>query len=201
MKLNLFFKQAAFLFLMMFALQGAWAANADAQKLIQDTIDQVLAAIKENPDNAADVAKQYVLPNFDFLAMSRLVVGKNWKSATAGQKKSFVQAFRDLLIRTYANTLTEAAASEVGKVEIEYLPIRDKEGAKRVTVQTKVKYQGKSIKLDYALRNKKGNWKVWNVTAGGVSLVTNYRAEFQKIHKEKGMDGLIEAVNKKNKGE
>ncbi|MEK7989730.1 MAG: ABC transporter substrate-binding protein [Thiotrichaceae bacterium] len=197
MRLNFFFKQAVFLFLMTFAFQGAWAANADAQKLIKDTTDKVLSAIKKDPENASSVAKEYVLPHFDFLVMSRLVVGKNWKSATDEQKIQFVQAFRDLLIRTYANTLTEAAKSEV---KVEYFPVRDKEGQSRITVQTKVQYANQSIKLDYALRDKKGAWKVWNVTAGGVSLVTNYRAEFQKIYKEKGMDGLINTVNEKNKG-
>jgi phospholipid transport system substrate-binding protein len=183
---------------MTFAFQGAWAANADALKLIKDTTDKVLVAIKKDPENAANVAKEYVLPHFDFLSMSRLVVGQNWKSATNEQKIQFVQSFRDLLIRTYANTLTEAAKSEV---KVEYLPIRDREGDNRITVQTKVEYANQSIKLDYALRDKDGVWKVWNVTAGGVSLVTNYRAEFQKIYREKGMDGLIEAVNQKNKGE
>jgi phospholipid transport system substrate-binding protein len=182
---------------MMFALQGAWAANADALKLIKDTTDKVLSAIKKNPKNASTVAKQYVLPHFDFWAMSRLVVGQNWKSATKDQKEQFVQAFRNLLIRTYANTLTEAAKSEV---KVKYLPIREEEGANKLTVQTRVKFNGKSIKLDYAMRSKKNGWKVWNVIAGGVSLVTNYRAEFQKIHKEKGMDGLIQAVKQKNKG-
>ena len=197
MKLNYFFKQAVFLFLMMFALQGAWAANADAQKLVKKTTDKVLASIKQNPKNAAGVAKKHVLPHFDFWAMSRLVVGKNWKPATKDQKKRFVQAFRNLLIRTYANTLKEAAKS---KVSVNYLPVRGKEGAKKVIVPTRVKYKGKTIKLDYSLRLKKNGWKVWNVTAGGVSLVTNYRSEFQKIHKKEGMEGLIKAVNKKNKG-
>jgi len=196
-KPNLFFKQAVFLFLMTFAFQGAWAANIDAQKLIKDTTDKVLSAIKKDPKNAASVAKKHVLPHFDFWAMSRLVLAKNWKSATKTQKKQFVQAFRNLLIRTYANTLKEAAKS---KVNVEYLPIRAKEGSKKLKVQTRVKFKGKSIKLDYALHDKKGAWKVWNVTAGGVSLVTNYRAEFQKIHREKGMDGLIKVVNQKNKG-
>lgn len=178
-------------------MQGAWAANADAQKLVKSTTDKVLASIKKNPKNAANVAKKHVLPHFDFWAMSRLVVGKNWKGASKDQKKRFVQAFRNLLIRTYANTLKEAAKS---KVSVNYLAVRGKEGAKKVVVPTRVKYKGKTIKLDYSLRQKKNGWKVWNVTAGGVSLVTNYRAEFQKIHKEKGMEGLIKAVNKKNKG-
>ncbi len=197
MKHNPFLQRFLFLFLMLFALQGAWAANADAQKLVEDTTDKVLAAIKKDPGNAAGVARKYVLSHFDFWAMSRLVLAKNWNTATKDQQKRFVQAFRDLLIRTYANTLAEAAKS---KVTVEYLPIHAKEGAKNLKVQTRVNYKGKSIKLDYAMRQKKDTWKVWNVTAGGVSLVTNYRAEFQKIHKEKGMDGLIDAVNSKNKG-
>lgn len=191
------FKHVVFLCLMTFTMQGAWAANADAQKLVKSTTDKVLASIKKNPKNAANVAKKHVLPHFDFWAMSRLVVGKNWKGASKDQKKRFVQAFRNLLIRTYANTLKEAAKSTVS---VNYLPVRGKEGAKKVVVPTRVKYKGKTIKLDYSLRQKKNGWKVWNITAGGVSLVTNYRAEFQKIHKEKGMEGLIKAVNKKNKG-
>lgn len=190
---------AIFLFVMMFSFQAVSATETanpeDAKKLIQDNIDKVLVAIKNEPDNAIELAKAQVLPYFDFVAMSRLVVGKNWRSATNEQKKTFVLAFRDLLVRTYSNTLNEAANSEV---EVEYLPVRAKAGDNRVKVQTVVRYAGKSIDLDYSLHAKKGSWKVWDVSAGGVSLVTNYRAEFQKIFTEKGMDGLIEAVNKKN---
>lgn len=199
MKLPNFFKQVVFLcFALLIFLQGVSAQDANpaaAKALIESTTQQVLDAIKGNPDHAFDVAQEYVLPHFDFIAMSRLVIGKNWKSATTDQKKQFVQAFRDLLIRTYANTLIEAAKSDVN---VEYLPIRAKEGAKRIRVQSLVQFKGKTIKLDYSLRIKKGEWKVWDVSAGGVSLVTNYRAEFQTIHKEKGMDGLIETVNDKN---
>jgi phospholipid transport system substrate-binding protein len=190
---------AIFLFVMMFSFQAVSATETanpeDAKKLIQDNIDKVLVAIKNEPDNAIELAKAQVLPYFDFVAMSRLVVGKNWRSATNEQKKTFVLAFRDLLVRTYSNTLNEAANSEV---EVEYLPVHAKAGDNRVKVQTVVKYAGKSIDLDYSLHAKKGSWKVWDVSAGGVSLVTNYRSEFQKIFKENGMDGLIEAVNKKN---
>lgn len=196
-----FFKPIAFLFLTMFVSQGVSAEMhdpAEAKTLIETTTNQVLAAIQENPEDAIEVTKTRVLPHFDFVAMSRLVVSKNWKSATKDQKKRFIQAFRNLLIRTYANTLVEAAKSDV---VVEYLPIRAKEGAKRVKVQTVVKYNGNKVKLDYSLRVKKDSWKVWNVSAGGVSLVTNYRAEFQKIHKESGMDGLIDTVKKKNSGE
>ncbi|MCV6638238.1 ABC transporter substrate-binding protein [Candidatus Albibeggiatoa sp. nov. NOAA] len=195
------FKYTTFLFLTLFIGQSVSAQGtepADAKALIEATTNQVLAAIQENAEDPLSVAQEHVLPHFDFVAMSRLVVGKNWKSATKAQKKEFVQAFRDLLIRTYANTLIEAAKSDVS---VEYLPVRAKEGAKRVKVQTLVKYNGNTVKLDYSLRTKKGSWKVWDVSAGGVSLVTNYRAEFQKIFKEKGMDGLIETVNAKNSGE
>ena len=182
----------------MLAWQGVSAQETNpnaAKALIEETTQHVLNAIQENPDNAFEVAQEHVLPHFDFIAMSRLVIGKNWKGATKDQKKQFVHAFRDLLIRTYANTLIEAAKSDVS---VKYLPVRAKEGAKRIRVQTLVQFKGKTIKLDYSLRTKKGEWKVWDVSAEGVSLVTNYRAEFQKIHKEKGMDGLIETVNDKN---
>ncbi len=196
--MKLYFKHLFFLFFMLFAWQGMSAQAAtpnDAKKLIQETIDKVLVAIKADPDNAATVAKEYVLPHFDFIAMSRLVLGKNWKTATDEQKKSFVLAFRDLLIRTYSNTLVEAVKSDVN---VEYLPIRAKDDDKMIKLQTEVKYNNQTIKTDYSLRAKGDTWKVWDVSVGGVSLVTNYRAEFQTIHKEKGMDGLIDTVNEKN---
>lgn len=201
MNLSKLIRNITLLFAFLFIAQQpvlASPSNAEALDLVKSTSDKVLAAIKKDPTNAFNVAKSFVLPYFDFVAMSRLVIGRNWNSASAAHQNEFVEAFKELLIRTYANTMNEAAGT-VSDVQI--LPIRDKDGSDRITVQTIVKYgNNQSLRVDYSLRHRQDDWKVYDVSAAGISLVTNYRAEFQELYTRSGMAGLIEEIKRKNKG-
>jgi phospholipid transport system substrate-binding protein len=129
--------------------------------------------------------------------MSRFVLGQNWAQATPAQQGKFVQEFRRLLVRTYATALVETAGQAV---EISYLPVREESGADRVTLQTQVKASGKQpIALDYSMYLLNGAWKVYNISAGGVSLVTTYRTEFNNDISSGGMDKLIAKIAARNK--
>jgi phospholipid transport system substrate-binding protein len=178
----------------------SWAASVDeAQAIIKETTDKMLAALqaekenlKKNPERVYTLVDKIVLPHFDFERMSKLVLAQNWKQATADQKTRFTQAFRDLLVRTYATALVEAA---VEGVEVVYKQIHAEGNAERITLNTEVK-QGnqKPISVDYAMYFYDNHWKVYNVTVGGVSLVTNYRNEFANDIKTIKMEGLIDKI-------
>lgn len=181
--------------------QWSWAvSNEDALTLVKQTTQEVLKElqrgdIENNPARVYKLIDEVVLPNFDFKKMSMYVLGKNWRKATEDQQERFVKAFRNLLVRTYSKTLTEAANADV---EVSYSPIRDPEGSRRITVRTKVTYNNQTVELDYDMYSSKDTWKVWNVKAGGVSLVTNYRSEFENDIQSEGIDSLINKLQTKN---
>jgi phospholipid transport system substrate-binding protein len=191
------FASVALMGMLTVAAQGVWAANiADAEALIKNTTDQMLAALKDNPSNVYDLVEEIILPNFSFEKMSKLVLKRSWNSATRDQKISFLKAFRQLLVRTYSTALVDAA----GKVSrIDYDTQRS--SSLKAVVYTKVYQtnQAAPIKADYAMyyNQKDGKWEAYNVTVGGVSLVTNYRNEFAGYLRTGGMDYLIQMVEQK----
>lgn len=178
---------------------NVWAANAkDAKALIQKTTTQVLEALKADSTQIHALVDKVVLPHFDFRKMSRLVLAKNWRKLSRKQRRRFVKEFRGLLVRTYSTALVQAA----GKVsKIDYSVKR--RGSKKATVKSKVFQQGNPtpIKVDYVMyyNRKKHGWKVYNIKAEGVSLVTNYRAEFSNDIRKLGVQGLIDKIANKAK--
>jgi phospholipid transport system substrate-binding protein len=178
---------------------NVWAANAnDAKTLIENTTKQVLEALKADPTKTHALVDKVVLAHFDFRKMSRLVLAKNWRKVSRKQKKDFIKEFRGLLIRTYSSALVEAAG-KVSKIDYSV----KKRGSKKAIVKSQVYQQGKAtpIKVDYVMyyHKKKKAWKVYNVKVEGVSLVTNYRAEFSNDINKLGIEGLIEKIAKKAK--
>ncbi|HEX6691021.1 MAG TPA: ABC transporter substrate-binding protein [Burkholderiales bacterium] len=136
-----------------------------------------------------------VLPHFNFASMTALAMGQNWKNATPEQKKQLVDAFRTLLVRTYASAL--AAYSEQ---KFDFRPLRAKPTDTDVTVQVRVIQPGaQPVPIDYSMEKTAAGWKVYDVMVGGVSLVANYRTEFANVVRNSGVDGLIRDLQAKNK--
>jgi len=143
-----------------------------------------------------EVIDARVLPHFNFGSMTALAMGQNWKAATPEQKKQLVDAFRTLLVRTYASAL--AAYSEQ---KFDFRPLRAKPTDTDVTVQVRVIQPGaQPVPIDYSMEKTPSGWKVYDVMVGGVSLVANYRTEFAAAVRNSGIDGLIKDLQTKNKG-
>ena len=136
-----------------------------------------------------------VLPHFNFSAMTALALGQSWNKATPEQKKRLTEEFRTLLVRTYASAL--AAYSEQ---KFDFRPLRAKPTDTDVTVQVRVLQAGaQPVPIDYSMEKTASGWKVYDVMVGGVSLVANYRTEFNNVVRESGIDGLIKNLNAKNR--
>jgi len=198
---QIFFKPFVLVCLLTVATFNVWASTtSEAEALIRDTTNKVLNALKADSSRIHGLVNQVVLPNFDFKRMSKLVLGIHWRRITEDQKTRFADEFRGLLVRTYSSALVEAA----GKVRtIDYSSRDKKKSPPQATVSTKVYQQGKStpIKADYDMyyHPNKGKWLVYNITVGGVSLVTNYRNEFANDIRTMGIDGLINKIKNQNK--
>jgi phospholipid transport system substrate-binding protein len=136
-----------------------------------------------------------VLPHFNFAAMTALAMGQSWNKATPEQKKRLTEEFRTLLVRTYASAL--AAYSDQ---KFDFRPLRAKPTDTDVTVQVRVLQAGaQPVPIDYSMEKTAAGWKVYDVMVGGVSLVANYRTEFNNVVRESGIDGLVKNLNAKNR--
>ena len=189
------------------ALALVTAAPAAAQEapdaLVKRVSQEVLQIIKTDPlvqaGNEArirEVIEVKLLPNFDFTRMTALAMGRNWRAATPEQQKRLTDEFRALLVRTYSGAL-----NQYRNETIEYKPLRASPGDTEVIVRTAVlKPSGSPVQIDYSMEKKADGWKAYDVIVAGVSLVTNYRDEFNEQVKAGGVDGLIARLVEKNKG-
>ena len=182
------------------------AATAQAQEtpdvLIKQVTEDVLEIVRNDKDiqsgntqKAIDLVDKKVLPHFDFLHMTALALGKDWRKATPQQQQQLTAEFKTLLVRIYSNALTGYKNQKVV-----YKPFKMNAGETDVLVRTEVLQPGsKAVQLDYSLEKKESGWKVYDVTVAGISLVTNYRDQFAQEVRNGGVDGLIATVAAKNK--
>ena len=182
------------------------AVTAQAQEtpdvLIKQVTEDVLEIVRNDKDiqsgntqKAIDLVDKKVLPHFDFLHMTALALGKDWRKATPQQQQQLTAEFKTLLVRTYSNALTGYKNQKVV-----YKPFKMNAGETDVLVRTEVLQPGsKAVQLDYSLEKKESGWKVYDVTVAGISLVTNYRDQFAQEVRNGGVDGLIATVAAKNK--
>jgi phospholipid transport system substrate-binding protein len=137
-----------------------------------------------------------VLPHFNFEHMTKLAVGKSWRTATPEQKQALMSEFRIMLVRTY----TKAFTSYRDQV-VEIKPFKLDAAATEVTVKTAIVKPGSQqpILVDYDMEKMPNGWKVYDLTVEGVSLVTSYRGTFADQIQQIGIDGLIKTLVDKNK--
>jgi phospholipid transport system substrate-binding protein len=170
--------------------------------LVRTVTNEVIGIIKQDKEiQAGDTRKtialveQKVLPHFDFGRMTALAMGANWRRATPEQQKLLVEQFRTLLVRTYSTALT-AYRDQV----IEFRPLRAQPGDTEVTVRSEVRQSGtQPVTIDYSMAKSNDAWKVYDVSVGGVSLVTTYRETFAAEVRNAGVEGLIKSLADKNR--
>jgi phospholipid transport system substrate-binding protein len=184
-------------------LCGAARAEEAPDALVKRVSQDMLATIKGDPliqaGNEArirEVIEVKLLPYFDFTRITALAMGKNWRAANPEQQKRLIDEFRTLLVRTYSSALN-LYRNETN----DYKPLRMSPGDTDVNVHTQVlRSTGQPVQIDYSLEKTPDGWKAYDVIVGGVSLVTNYRDEFNAQVTKGGIDGLIQALAEKNRG-
>ena len=172
------------------------------EQLIKQTADQVLSKLQqERPELKAHPGKIYaliqniILPHFDFQRMSEWVLGANWRRATPEQRDRFLTEFRDLLVNTYGYALLRYDTEQ-----IRYLPTLGNPANGEVLVRTQIRQaDGESIPVNYRLYHKDGEWKVFDLSIDGVSLISNYRNSYAEQIPQVGMNGLIKRLEQHNR--
>jgi phospholipid transport system substrate-binding protein len=178
---------------------AAQAADVAPDALVKSTVNEVLSVIKQNKDKRTlhELAEKNVVSHFDFLAMTRLAVGRSWRDANPAQQKALENAFRSLLVSTYTTALSQSSNSNQ-TVEVKPAPVKPDQN--EVTVRTLVNEPGRPpISIDDRMSKTASGWKVYDVVAENLSLVTNYRGSFNSEIGRSGIDGLIKTLEAKNK--
>lgn len=181
---------------------ATWAVETRPDTLVEETAQEVLAIIKQDKDiqsgNKAkilELVKSKILPHFNFTRMTRLAMGKNWSKASPQQKKKLEKEFRTLLVRTYYKALAVYSDHTI-KVS----PVRNMAGKTNTMVKTEIiQPHGQPVSIDYSMEKINSAWKVYDITVAGISLVINYRGSFNSKIRSGGIDGLLKALNKKNR--
>lgn len=181
---------------------GTALAQTAPDKLVRSVADDVLAGLRQDPDlkagsqaKFAELLEQKVAPHFDFERIARLAVGRGWRQATPEQQKALVEQFRSLLIRSYSTAYTAYK-----DIAINVKPLRMQPSDSDVQVRTEIKIPngGQPISVDYSMYKAGSDWKIYDVTVEGVSLVTTYRSTFAEEIRQSGVDGLIKSLQEKN---
>jgi phospholipid transport system substrate-binding protein len=197
-------KERAGLLLTLIALwscapHGAAAAETPAE-VVQQTSDAVIAVLADKRltgDEKRHKVEDIVYKHFDFDTLSRLVLARNWRQLNTTQRAEFTEEFKKHLSITYGKnveTYNNERAVVVGERA---------ESDNDWTVKTKiVRPNAEDILVDYRLRKEDDTWRVIDVIIEGVSLVANYRSQFQEIISNDGAAKLIQLLHDKNlKGE
>ena len=194
-------KSFLFIFIGLFVPLAAHAQEGPDVLVKTVTLEVVDLIAKDKDIKAGDRAKLVslidakVIPHFNFAAMTALAMGQNWRKAAPEQKKRLVEEFKTLLVRTYASAL--AAYSDQ---KFDFRPLRAKPSDTDVVVQVRVLQAGaQPVPIDYSMEKTPEGWKVYDVMVGGVSLVANYRTEFNNVVRDSGIDGLIKNLDLKNR--
>ena len=176
-------------------------AQESPDALVRKNTTEILAALKSDKDLAAGnqkkiekLADEKILPLFNFVRMTQLAVGRNWRDASDAQKKLLTDEFRTLLVRTYSTSLTQFRNQT-----IDVKPLKVAAADTEVVVKTQViQPGGQPIPIDYSMEKSGDSWKVYDVLIDGVSLVTNYRSSFNTEIQKSGIDGLIKSLSERN---
>ncbi len=186
-------------------LAGLFAPPARAEltprEVVQTTADQVLAVLAEqglSKEARRDKVKAIVMQHTDFDVLCRLVLARNWSRFTPEQLEEFKREFENHLTATYGRRLDDYRNEKIAIVGDR------REANGDWTVQSRVLRGGGSqdFVVDYRLRQANGQWKVIDVIPEHVSMVANFRSQFQEIISSGGPEKLLRVLREKTaKGE
>ena len=189
------------------SLTGPAAAVAaqTPEELVHDASQRVMKILVEEHDKVDSdpqflygLVDEVILPMIDFEAMTKLTLGKHWRTATPEQRERFMDEYRSMLVRTYTKSLKEYTGAR-----ITYLPARENDGKSTVVYTEVDRGDGRpSVPVNYSLRYTGDQWLVYDVVIDGLSIVKNYRTSFNEEITQTSLQALIERLAESNrKGE
>jgi len=171
---------------------------ATPKETVEAGVNKVIAKLSEAgfKDQAKNVQisqlSELINEIFDFEALSRRTLGREWRKMNPAQHEEFVKLFKELLQSVYADRLLAYSDQKIIFEKETML----KKG--RAEVQSFLQTSdGKKIPLFYRLSDKSGSWKVYDVIIEGVSMVKNYRTQFREILAKDSPEKLLQILRDK----
>jgi len=170
--------------------------RASPTELVKSSVDRVLTVVQSSPAAMSEGRRRTEIRRladgmFDFKEMGRLTLAGHWKDRTAREQQDFVQLFTALLERSYLSSIENYAGEKIAflneSVSGPYAQVRS-----RITTDRRVE-----ISIDYRLLDTGARWVVYDVVLDGVSLVANYRSQFNSIIRTSSFDGLLTRLRNK----
>jgi phospholipid transport system substrate-binding protein len=160
---------------------------------LRDMIRQNVQAYRSNKDVFYKVVDDTLVPHFDSPYITQLVLGRNWRTANDQQRARFQEAFKNMLIHGYADSLLEYYDS----VRIEIKPPRI-DDRKIATVDTLIYRQStpQPATVSFKLRQVGDEWKIFDVIVENISLVLNFRTQVDAEIKRTSLDDIIARMEK-----
>lgn len=174
----------------------ARAAADTPRAVVQQTTGAVLAVLADkglNADQKRRRIERIADAHFDFATLARLVLARNWRRLTPAQQARFVAEFRKHLSLTYGKNL-----ATYHNERIVITGDHSEPGGDWTVGTTVLRPDGPEFRVDYRLRERDGVWRGIDVIIEGVSLVANYRAQFQDIISSDGPAKVISLLRQKN---
>lgn len=178
-----------------FSLAGGPAWGGEPLDAIRQATDQVIEILRD-PGLKADSELrdqkiwEVISLRFDFEEMARRSLAVHWRDRSPQEQREFVDLFGRLLQRSYSGKLAQYTDEKV-----EY--IGEEIDGPRAEVRTKIVSKGMEIPIDYRMMKKSNEWRVYDVVIEGVSLVNNYRNQFNRIVVSSGYKDLIQRMRTK----
>jgi len=169
-----------------------WRVSAgEATAQLRTTIDEFVTILVNTPvaelraTGLPNQALDLIHGRFDFSEMTKRSLGSHWKSLEVGEQREFVDAFTQKLLVAYGRTV-RASGDEKLQFQGEILD------GKFARVETKVVSEGgQDLPIDYQLHENNGQWKVYDMVIDQISIVKNYRAQFERVISKSSVQELL----------
>jgi phospholipid transport system substrate-binding protein len=182
--------------LILSTVQGGWAATAQEQLkgAIERVVSTLDSAAMKGEGKAAErraAVRQIANEIFDFGEIARRSLGRYWQPLSEAQRDEFVGLFSDLLERSYISKIELYGGEKI-------IYNGERVDGDLAVVSTKIiTKNGTEVPIDYRLFRRGDNWKVYDVNIEGISLVSNYRTQFNKIIQSSGFNTLVDRMKAK----
>jgi phospholipid transport system substrate-binding protein len=181
--------------LLMLVCSGEFGNAGEPTQSIRSAIDQGVEILKkaklENPKQRAQVIdqlRQIVYPLFDFNEMAMRSLGANWRRLNAQQRGEFVSTFTTLLEKTYADQIDLYDGQRV-----EYTG-ENIDGNYAVVDSRVIDKNGQTYSVAYRLHRVDDKWRIYDVVAENISLVNNYRSQFNRVIAKSSFEELLKIM-------
>ena len=191
------FLRLTFAFLALTAGLASAAGGEGPRVVVKRMTDAALGVLRDkslSSDQKRRKLEDVVFPEVDFDTMSRLVLARNWSRFSAEQQAEFVKQYKEHLSMTYGRNIENYRNERV-----EIVGDQD-EGRGDWVVKTKILRGGgaSDILVDYRLRKEGDVWRIIDIVIERVSLVANFRSQFQDVMSRGGPEKVLQLLRDKN---